>query len=138
MQGIVEDALGDQRAADFDGELVGEPVDEPAHFNARADVTRQQPMLAKIGTTGLVEILGDDARVGHRRVAFFDQHRRRAGGIKREKFGPALPWALLDEPRRQAVLAQRQPDEARMRTERLMQQGQHEVPVDEALTARAS
>ena len=105
--------------------FVVEPVREPPHLDARAGIGRQQPALAEFGAARLVEIFGDDHRARHRRMAFLDQHRRRAVGIEREKFLAPLPHALLDQPRRDAELAERQTHEARMRTERMMKQRDH-------------
>ena len=96
---------------------------------------RQQPALAELGAARLVEIFGDDRGARHRRMAFLDQHRRRAGRIEREEFVAALPYPLLDEPRRDAVLAEREPDEAGMRTERMMEQRQHSCALDHPLPA---
>src|SRR4051812_10648721 len=69
-------------------------------------------------------------------MAFLDQHRRRAFGIERQKFLAPLPHALLDEPRRNAEFAERQADEARMRTKRVMKQCEHKVEINRVDSAR--
>src|SRR3954454_9544854 len=76
---------------------------------------------------GLVEIFGDDAGAGDRRKPLGDQHRRGARRIEREKPLPPLPDALLHQPQIEAVLAEGKTDEARMRTEWMMQQREHEA-----------
>ena len=88
---------------------------------------RQQPPLAHLGAMGLVEIFGDDAGAGNRRQALGDQHRRGARGIERQKRLAPLPGPLLHQPQIEAVFAERQADEARMRTERMMKQRVHAV-----------
>ena len=74
---------------------------------------------------GLIEIFGDDAGAGNRRLAFRYQHRRGARGIEREKGLAPLPDPLFHQPHVEAVFAQRQPNEARMRAERMMEQREH-------------
>ena len=125
--GLLVDALGDEEGRDLVEELVVEPGGEPPHLDARAGIGRQQPALAGFGAARLVEIFGDDRGAGHRRTAFLDQHRRGAFRIEREEFLAPLPHALLDQARRDAVLAERQAHEARMRAERMMEQGHYKV-----------
>src|SRR5215217_1311438 len=72
-----------------------------------------------------LEVFGDDRGARHRRMALLDQHRRLAFGIERQEFLAPFPHALLDEPWWDAELAQREPHEARMRTERVMKQCDH-------------
>ena len=115
------DALHHQRAGDFVEELVVEPAHQPAHLDARAQFARHQPELAEGEPAGLVEIFGDDAGARHRRRALFDQNRRGPGRIERQKFLAPLPDPLLDEPRRQTVFFERQPHEAGMRADRMME-----------------
>ena len=55
-----------------------------------------------------------------------------AGGIEFEERLAALPHPLLDQPDFEPVLGQRQPDEARVRAECVLQQRQHGAIVDEA------
>ena len=74
---------------------------------------------------GLVEIFGDHAGAGNRRVALGDQHRRGAGRIERQKRVAPLPGALFHQPQIEAVFAERQADEARLRTERVVKQRVH-------------
>ena len=64
---------------------------------------------------------------GIARPAFGDQHRRGAGGIERQKRLAPLPDPLFHQPQIEAVFAERQADEARMRTERMMEQREHEA-----------
>ena len=54
-------------------------------------------------------------------------------GLSSRKRLAALPDPLLDQAAFEPVLGQRQPDEARMRAERVMEQRQHEAFVDGAL-----
>ena len=54
-----------------------------------------------------------------------DQHRRGAGRIEHEEILAPLPHPLLDRARGEAVLAEREADEAGMRAERVMEQRQH-------------
>ena len=46
-------------------------------------------------------------------------------GLSAKKFLAPLPHPLLDQPRHDAELAERQTHEARMRTERMMKQCDH-------------
>ena len=46
-------------------------------------------------------------------------------GLMRQEILAPLPDPLLDQPRVEAVLAEREPHEARMRAERMMEQRQH-------------
>src|SRR5215472_18917043 len=84
-----------------------------------------EPRVAELPAAGLVEIFGNDGGARHRRMALLHQHRGAAGRIDGEELGPALPHPLLDRPHGDTVLAQGQPDEARMRTERMVEQRQH-------------
>src|SRR5450759_2774004 len=65
----------------------------------------------------LIKIFGDDAGTGNRGPAFRYQHRRGARGVQRKKCLAALPHPLFHQPQIKAVFAERQADEARMRTE---------------------
>src|SRR3979490_747625 len=78
---------------------------------------------------GLIEIFSDDSGAGNRRPAFRYQHRRGARGVQCKKCLATFPGALVHQPRIEAVFAQREADEARMRTERMMKQREHE-PLD--------
>src|SRR5215472_10559112 len=73
----------------------------------------------------LVGVLGDDRRPRNRGTAFLHHHRSRAGGIEDEKFLAAFPHALLDRARGEAVFAERQAYETRVRAERVVEQCQH-------------
>src|SRR6202161_2997238 len=75
----------------------------------------------------LIEIFGDDSGAGNRRPAFGDQHRRGACRVERQKRLAPLPDPLFHQPQIEAVFAERQPDEARMGTERMMKQREHEA-----------
>src|SRR3954467_14320450 len=76
---------------------------------------------------GLVEVFGDHAGTGDGRKARRRQHRRGARRIEREKRLAPLPDALLHQPQIEAVLTEGEADEARMRTEWMMKQREHEA-----------
>src|SRR4051812_13923682 len=76
---------------------------------------------------GLVEILGDHAGAGDGRKACGRQDRRGARRIERQERLAPLPDALLDQPQIEAVLAEGEPDETRMRAEWMMKQREHEA-----------
>src|SRR5258708_24621901 len=76
---------------------------------------------------GFIEVVGDDAGRGTRRLARGDQHRRGGRGIERQKLLAPLPDPLLHQPEIEAVLTQRQADEARLRAERVVKQREHGV-----------
>src|SRR6185295_4894528 len=76
---------------------------------------------------GLVEIFGDHAGAGDGRKARGGQYRRGPRRVERQKRLAPLPDALLHQPQIEAVLAECKPDEARMRTERVMKQREHEA-----------
>src|SRR5215208_4200229 len=122
---LLIDALCDQKCRHFPEEFLVEPMRQPPYLDARERIGWQQPPLAGLGAVGLVEVFGDDRGARHRRMALLDQHRRLAFGIERQEFLAPFPHALLDEPWRDAELAQREPHEARMRTERVMKQCDH-------------
>src|SRR5204863_308839 len=65
---------------------------------------------------------------GNGRHALGKQHRRRSGGIERQERLAPFPGPLLDQPQIEAVFAQDQANEARMRTERMVEQCEHAVP----------
>src|SRR6266851_5158765 len=73
----------------------------------------------------VAQIIGDDSGAGNRRLAFRYQYRRGAGRVQRKKRLTALPGPLFGQPQIEAVFAERQADEARMRAERMMEQGEH-------------
>src|SRR6476620_4821538 len=76
---------------------------------------------------GFIKVFGDDPGAGNRRLALGDQHRRGGLRIEREKRLAPLPDPLLYQPEVEAVLAQRQADEARLRAERVVKQREHGV-----------
>src|SRR4051795_12384790 len=76
---------------------------------------------------GLVEILGDHAGAGDGREARGRQHRRGARRIQRQERLAPLPGPLLHQPQIEAVLAEGEPDETRMRAEWMMKQREHEA-----------
>ncbi len=90
-----------------------------------ADGHRHQPAVAHLRAVDLVDIFGDHGRAGNRELVFGDQDRRGPGRIKREKAFAPLPGALLHQLQIEAVFAEHEPDEARMRTERVMEQRVH-------------
>jgi hypothetical protein len=57
---------------------------------------------------------------GHDEPAILAQDRRRPGGIELEELAPPFPDAFFDQRGVEAELAEREPDEARMRAERIM------------------
>ena len=61
----------------------------------------------------------------NRRLALLDQHRRGAGRIEHQEVLAPLPDALLDQPQIEAVFAEHQANEARMRAEGVMKQREH-------------
>ena len=65
------------------------------------------------------ETLG--AEMDDRRLAFDEKHRRGSGRIERQKTLAPLPRPLLLQLQLEAVFTQRQADEARMRTEGVME-----------------
>src|SRR4029077_13964278 len=72
------------------------------------------------------ELLGTGAAARERRLTLFEQHRCGAGWIEREKLPPALPDPLLDEAHvADPMLGECKPDEAGMRTKRLVDERQH-------------
>ena len=62
---------------------------------------------------------------GHARRAVLDHDGRRALGAEQQEIAPPLPRPLLDQRRLDAVLAERQPYETRMRAERMMIKRDH-------------
>ena len=70
-------------------------------------------------------------------VAFLHQHRRGAGGIEGQELLAALPDALLDHARGDAIFAERQADETRVRAEWVMKQRQHAALRIAAISRRA-
>src|SRR4029450_7099636 len=106
-------------------EFFVEPAGQPPDLDAGALLLRQEAPVAELAAAGLIQIFGDDGGAGNGRLAFLHQHRRRTGRVEREKFLPPLPYRLLHQARRQPVLAQRQSGEPRVRTERMMEQGEH-------------
>ena len=60
-------------------------------------------------------------------TALGDQDRRGGRGIEREKRLAPFPGPLFHQPQVEAVFAEDQANEARMRTERMMEQRVHEV-----------
>ena len=64
--------------------------------------SRRSPIVRAMG---LVEIFGDDAGAGNRRLAFRHQHRRGARGIERQKRLAPLPDPLFHQPQIEAVFA---------------------------------
>ena len=126
-------ALHHHGPADLGEKLVVEPRGEAAHLDARDRILRHQPPLPQPRAAGLVEVFGDHRGARHRRMALLDQHRRGGGGVQFEKRLAALPHPLLDQAALQPVLSQRQPDEARVRAECVLQQRQHEIFVDGGL-----
>jgi len=75
-----------------------------------------------------VEIFGDDPGARDRRKAFGHQDRRGGRGIEQEKPFTPLPGPLLHQAQVEAVFAQREANEARMRAERMMIERVHEIP----------
>jgi hypothetical protein len=102
-----------------------EPAHQPAHLDPCAGLARQQAQVAELAAPGFVEKFGDDHGAGNRGMPFGDQHRRGAGRIEHEEILAPFPHPLLDQPRIEVVLRQRQTDEARMRAKRMMEQRQH-------------
>src|SRR5262249_35277354 len=71
-----------------------------------------------------------------RRTALFYRHRSRAGRVEKQELLAALPHALLHRPHSDPMLAERQAHEARMRAERMMEQGQHALLMTAAKLGR--
>src|SRR5215510_4084429 len=84
-------------------------------------------MRAERTATGLVEIFRNDRGARYRRTSPFQQHRRRTRRIERQKLFPSLPRALFDKRGIESVLNYRDADEPGVRTERMMEQGEHRV-----------
>src|ERR1700738_492613 len=74
---------------------------------------------------GFVDIFADQASPGYCRQALGDQHRRGSCRVQGEKGLPPLPCALLHQPQIEAVFADDETDESRMRAERMMVQREH-------------
>src|SRR5262249_30218999 len=106
-------------------EVVVEPVHGAGLFDPRPDFARQQAQFAELGPSGLVEVFGDDGCPRNRGTTFLHHHRSRASGIEDEKFLAAFPHTLLDRARGDAVFAERQAYETRVRAERVVEQCQH-------------
>src|SRR5262249_47921843 len=120
------DALHDQRTARFSKELVVEPAHQPAHFHALGDFAWQEPDWRNgRRRMGLVEIFGDDPCARDRRRAFFHENRRGSRRIEHEELLAPLPDPLLDQAYRQPEFLEHKTDESRVRTKRMMKQGQH-------------
>ena len=66
-------------------------------------------------------------------ITFGDQDRRGARGIEREKRLAPFPGPFFHQPQIEAVFAEHQANEARMRAERMMVQRVHEVLESEVL-----
>ena len=80
---------------------------------------------AELRAIGLVQIFGDDRRARNRRLAVQHHHRRGARRIHRQKRLVAIPDPFLDEFGFQPVLAECEADETGMRTEGVMEKGNH-------------
>src|SRR6185312_290700 len=63
----------------------------------------------------------------NRRKAVRHQNRRGAGGIEQEKTLASFPGTLFRQAQVDAVFAQRQPNETRMRAERMVIKRVHEI-----------
>src|SRR5262249_39824026 len=124
-------------AADLGKEFVVEPAHEPAHFDPRPDFARQQAQFAEFVPPRLVEVFGDDGGPRNRGAAFLHHHWRRAGGIENEELLAALPHTLLHGPCGDAVFAERQAYETRVRAERVVEQCQHAALRIAAVLGRA-
>src|SRR6202012_3732983 len=81
--------------------------------------------LAHVRAAGLVDELGDDRRGRDRWLPLGEQHRRRAGWIEREETFPPLPGPFLHQAQVEAVLAEHEANEARMRAEGMVKQRVH-------------
>src|SRR5216684_7369444 len=119
------DALGDQGVGDLLEKLLVEPRHQPAHLDALTHRRWQQPPFIHPRAMGFIKIFGYDSGAGDRRLAFRYQHRCGARGVQRKKRLTALPGPLFGQPQFEAVFAERQADEARMRAERMMEQREH-------------
>jgi hypothetical protein len=129
--------LHGERSTDLGKEFVVEPVHEPAHFDAWPGLTRQQALLADLDASRFIEIFGDDPRAGNGGVAFLHQHRRGAVGIEGQKLLAALPHPFLGHPCGDAILAECQAYETRVRAEWVMKQRQHAALRIAAISRRA-
>src|SRR6202022_3331628 len=81
---------------------------------------------AHFSAVGFIEVLGNDSGAGNRGLALRYQHRRGGRGIEPHKPLAPLPDPLFHQPQIEAVFPQRKADEARLRTERMMEQREHE------------
>ncbi len=89
-----------ERPAHLGEELVVEPAasaaaPRPARSGSRGSRRRSPSSLPRVSSRNSAMIAG--AR--HRRMAFLDQHRRRAGRIEQQEFLAPLPDPLLDQAR---------------------------------------
>jgi hypothetical protein len=66
-------------------------------------------------------------------VSLREQNRRGASRIERQEAFTPFPGPFLDEPQIETVLAEYEPDKARMRTERMVEQRVHAALDDEPL-----
>src|SRR3984885_16226872 len=87
-------ALHHYRAGHLVEEFSIEPVHQPAHLDAAAELVRPAAEIAGRQPARLVEIFGDDAGAGYRRRALLDQDGRSALRIERQKVLPPLPHPL--------------------------------------------
>ena len=71
------------------------------------------------------------------RMAFLDQDRRRARRIEHEELLTPLPDALLDQADCDAVFAERETHEARVRAEGMMEEREHRGRRAESISANA-
>src|ERR1700678_1219928 len=88
---------------------------------------RHQPALGHPGAERLVDIFGNDAGARNDAIAFVDQYRRGAGGIEGEKGFTPFPGPFFDQAQISAELAEHEADEARVWTEGMVEQREHEA-----------
>src|SRR6516225_5471545 len=82
-------------------------------------------MLAEVVATRLVQVFGDDARVGNGRGAVFDQNWRGSGWVEGQELDATVPRSLFDKLGGQSGFRDREAREARERTERMVEQREH-------------
>ncbi len=121
------DALGHQRVRRLLEEFFVEPRHQSAHLDTLGHRGRQQSPFARLQAVRLVEIFGDDPGARNRRKSVSHQDRRGARRIEHEKPFAPLPGPFFHKAQVEAVFAQHQANEARMRTERMMIERVHEI-----------
>ena len=130
------DLFGDEPIRYFMEEFLTEPIEQPAHLRAGTRILGQQPVSAQGETAGLVEIFSDRPGARDDGSGLFNENRCLPGRIEYEEIMSALERFFFDEFRLDGIFGQEQPDETRMRAERVMIKRDHSASCSGAIGIR--